>query len=238
MSITNDTIVGELTAQDYRTATVFKKYAIDFCCNGNRTIKEACEATDIKPAGMIEELQSAISAKTDTLIDFKTWPADLLADYIEKKHHRYVKNQALEIKPYLHKICKVHGDLHPELSKIEQLFNDAVVELTTHMDKEETILFPFVRKMIQEEQPQRSTAFRTVQNPIEVMMLEHNVEGERFREINALSNNYTPPQDACNTYRVAFALLREFEEDLHLHIHLENNILFPQAIALEKSLAN
>ncbi len=238
MSITNETIVGELTAQDYRAASVFKKFAVDFCCNGNRTIKEVCEMTDINPADIIGALQSALTVNNDTALDFKTWPADLLADYIEKKHHRFVKDQAIEIKPYLHKISKVHGDIHPELYTIEKLFNAGVDELTTHMEKEESVLFPFVRKMKQEKFPQQNIAFRSIKNPIETMMLEHNVEGERFREISALSNSYTPPPDACNTYRVAFALLKAFEEDLHLHIHLENNILFPQAIALEKSLAN
>lgn len=238
MSITNDSIVGEITAQDYRTASVFKKYGIDFCCNGNRSLQNVCLDKNIISEKIIEELQATINKKDDTVIDFKSWPADLLADYIEKKHHHYIKSKAAEIKPYLHKICKVHGNLHPELYEIEKHFIAAIDELTTHMQKEEKTIFPFVRNMVHEKEKYRPTGLGSVQNPIDEMMHEHDVEGERFREIEKLSNRYTPPQGACNTYRITFALLKEFEDDLHLHIHLENNILFPNAIALEKKFAN
>ncbi|MBS1754811.1 MAG: iron-sulfur cluster repair di-iron protein [Ferruginibacter sp.] len=238
MSIKYDSIVGEITAQDYRTASVFKKYGIDFCCNGNRSLQNVCLDKNIMPEKIIEELQATINKKDDTVIDFKSWPADLLADYIEKKHHHYIKSKAAEIKPYLHKICKVHGSLHPELYEIEKHFNAAIDELITHMQKEEKTIFPFVRNMVHEKEKYRPTGLGSVQNPIVEMMHEHDVEGERFREIEKLSNHYTPPQGACNTYRITFALLKEFEDDLHLHIHLENNILFPNAIALEKKFAN
>ena len=238
MSITNDSIVGELTAQDYRTASVFKKYNIDFCCNSNRSLQDVCLDKNIISEKIIEELQATINKKDDTVIDYKSWPADLLADYIENKHHQYVRSKSLEIKPYLQKICKVHGDLHPELFAIEKHFNAAVDELAIHMHKEEKTLFPFVRNMVHEKEKYKRTGLGSVQNPIDEMMHEHDVEGERFREIEKLSNHYTPPQGACNTYRITFALLKEFEDDLHLHIHIENNILFPNAIAMEKKLAN
>lgn len=164
-----------------------------------------------------------------------------MADYIEKKHHRYVEEKTREITPYLDKICRVHGDRHPELFEINEHFNATAGELAAHMKKEELILFPFVRKMAkakQENTKLEAPHFGTVENPIQMMMHEHTAEGERFRKIETLSNNYTPPEDACNTYRVTFALLKEFEADLHLHIHLENNILFPKAIELEKQLKN
>ena len=136
--------------------------------------------------------------------------------------------------PFLHKVVKVHGDKHPELIEIEKLFNECAIELTTHMQKEEMILFPFVRKMVTGAESIATPIFGTVQNPIKMMMHEHENEGDRFRKIAALTNNYTAPADACNTYTVTYLLLQEFEEDLHLHIHLENNILFPKAIALEQ----
>lgn len=237
MQITKGTIVGDLVAKDYRTATVFKQNGIDFCCNGNRTLEEVCKQKEMSVTNIIGELNQVSQQISAAQTDFNTWPLDLLADYIEKKHHRYVEEKIQEIKPYLDKICKVHGEHHPELYEINQLFNDSAGELAMHMKKEELILFPAVRRMVkaqmQKTTPERPQ-FGSVNNPIKMMMHEHNNEGERFRKIEELSNKYNPPQDACNTYRVSFAMLKEFEDDLHLHIHLENNILFPKALELEK----
>jgi regulator of cell morphogenesis and NO signaling len=232
-------IIGELVARDYRTASVFKKYSIDFCCQGNRTIEEACEKKNIDTKKVLEDLVAMMEAKSESTTDYQSWPLDLLADYIEKKHHRYVQEKTLEIQPYLDKICKVHGERHPELLEIKEEFNASAGELAAHMKKEELILFPFIRKMTKaklENTKVDAAHFGTVKNPIQMMMNEHTVEGHRFMKIEELTNNYTPPQDACNTYRVSFALLKEFEQDLHLHIHLENNILFPRAIEIEKEL--
>ena len=232
-------IIGELVAKDYRTASVFKKYSIDFCCQGNRTIEEACEKKNIDTKKVLEDLVAMMESKSESTTDYQSWPLDLLADYIEKKHHRYVQEKTLEIQPYLDKLCKFHGERHPELLKIKEEFNASAGELAAHMKKEELILFPFIRKMTQAKMENikvDAAHFGTVINPIQMMMDEHTVEGNRFRKIEELSNNYTPPQDACNTYRVSFSLLKEFEQDLHLHIHLENNILFPKAIEIEKEL--
>jgi regulator of cell morphogenesis and NO signaling len=239
MNIQENQIIGELVAQDYRTAAVFKSFGIDFCCKGNRTINEVCESRNIEPVLLIENLEQVIVNQENRITDYQSWRIDLMADYIEKKHHRYVEEKTLEIKPYLDKICKVHGDRHPELFEINEHFIATTGELAQHMKKEELIIFPFVRKMMKAEQEDLKIAaphFGTIQNPIQMMMDEHTTEGDRFRKIEELSNNYTPPQDACNTYSVTFALLKEFEQDLHLHIHLENNILFPKAIELEKQL--
>lgn len=241
MNIQENNIIGELVAQDYRAASVFKKYGIDFCCQGNRTIQDACEAKNIDASTVIADLNEANKTSTAGSIDYQSWPLDLLVDYIEKKHHRYVEDKTQEIKPYLDKICRVHGDRHPELLEVNNLFNEAAGELAAHMKKEELILFPFVRKIAKAKQENtiiEAPHFGTVENPIQMMMHEHNTEGERFRKIENLTNNYTPPMDACNTYRVTFALLKEFEANLHLHIHLENNILFPKAIELEKQIIN
>lgn len=232
-------IIGELVAKDYRTASVFKKYNIDFCCQGNRTIQEACDKRNIDSKSVLDDLDLTIQSKSETSIDFQSWPLDLLADYIEKKHHRYVQDKTLEIQPYLDKICKVHGEHNPELFEIKKEFNASAGELASHMKKEELVLFPFIRKMVKAKQENKdvdSAHFGTVRNPIQMMMDEHTIEGNRFRRIEELSNNYTPPHYACNTYLVSFALLQEFEQDLHQHIHLENNILFPKAIEIEKEL--
>nr|WP_315147992.1 iron-sulfur cluster repair di-iron protein [uncultured Flavobacterium sp.] len=240
MNIQENQIIGELVAKDYRTASVFKKYGIDFCCQGNRTINQACEKKNIDSKSVVNDLDAVIQAQGDNTTDYKSWTLDLLADYIEKKHHRYVVEKTAEILPYLDKICRVHGERHPELFQINEHFNKTAGELAMHMKKEELILFPFVRKLAtakHEGSKVIAPPFGTVQNPIEAMMQEHTNEGERFRLIEELTNNYTAPQDACNTYAVTFGLLKEFEQDLHLHIHLENNILFPKAIELEKELS-
>ena len=239
MTIQDDHIIGEMVANDYRTASVFKKYNIDFCCQGNRTINDACQAKDIDQKLVILDLNEVLQSSADVATDFQSWPLDLLAEYIEKKHHRYVETKTLEIKPYLEKICRVHGERHPELLEISEHFNATAGELAMHMKKEELLVFPFIKRMVRAEKEETELVVSkagSLKNLIDSMMDDHATEGERFRKIDELSRNYTPPEDACNTYRVTFALLKEFEQDLHMHIHLENNILFPKAIELEEKL--
>ncbi|WP_458627906.1 iron-sulfur cluster repair di-iron protein [Winogradskyella sp. PC D3.3] len=229
--------IGQYVADDFRTAAVFSKYKIDFCCNGNRTVEEACEKKGIDSDKLMEEIDFVLNSRFGETIDYKSWPLDLLAEYIEKKHHRYVEEKIPVLRQFLDKLCRVHGERHPELFKINELFTASAGELSAHLKKEELILFPFIKKMVAAKLKGGavpSPQFGTVENPITMMMEEHDTEGERFREIDKLSNNYTPPEDACNTYKVTFAMLDEFEKDLHLHIHLENNILFPEAIKLEQ----
>ncbi|HTO15292.1 MAG TPA: iron-sulfur cluster repair di-iron protein [Edaphocola sp.] len=236
MSISKETIVGDLVAKDYRTASVFGRNGIDFCCNGNRSIEEACKADALNPEELVAELQEVSKENQGGSIDYQSWPIDLLADYIEKKHHRYVESKGAEIIPYLDKIANVHGDNHPELFEVQSMFKESIGELAAHMKKEELLLFPYVRKMVQAKNSNIDKVpapFGTVQNPIRNMMHEHDGEGERFRKISALTNNYTVPEDGCNSYKVTLAMLQEFEQDLHLHIHLENNILFPKSIEME-----
>ena len=239
MDISEKTIVGELVARDYRTASVFQSFGIDFCCKGGRPIDEACAAKQVAAADVVDALQQAVRNPADNSPDFNAWPIDLLADYIEKTHHRYVERRTQEIMPFLQKVVRVHGDRHPELFDVERLFTASAGELAMHMKKEELVLFPYIRKMVEAGlagDDLTPPAFGTVSNPIAMMHHEHDTEGERFRQIAGLTDDYTPPADACNTYRVTFALLKEFEEDLHRHIHLENNILFPKAVALESHL--
>lgn len=229
--------VGSLTAENYRVATIFKKYGIDFCCNGGITVEAAAIKKGINLTTLANELKNELAAKPENNIDFKQWPLDLLVDYIEKKHHRYVREQIPAIGAFLNKLCKVHGERHPELFEINALFNASAIDLNAHLEKEEKILFPFIKKMVLAGGAV-AVPFGTVENPVAMMMHEHDVEGERFRKIAALSSNYTAPVDACNTYRVTYGLLHDFENDLHHHIHLENNILFPAAIALEQGNNN
>jgi regulator of cell morphogenesis and NO signaling len=237
MTLQEMTTIGDFVAKDYRTATIFSKYGIDFCCKGQRTIDEVCSKMNLNEPQLLRELNAVLATKNDTENDFDSWSLDVLIDYIEKKHHRFVEEKTQILIPFLDKLCSIHGDNHPELFEINQLFKDSAQELASHMKKEEMILFPFVKEMINATKSHGTIGkpfFETVKNPISAMMNEHDAEGERFRTIAALSNNYTTPEDACNTYRATYAMLQEFEQDLHKHIHLESNILFPKAKALEK----
>lgn len=236
-----ETTVGAVVAADYRTAAIFSKYGIDFCCNGNKSIEDACHQGGISAEEVHAELEKVKKniPEGDTANDYNSWPLDLLADYVERKHHRYVKEQLPVITGYIDKICSVHGDKHPELLQIQPIFAFSARELSEHMQKEEKILFPYIRQLAlaAEGKGERPSAFfGSVKNPIWMMTHEHDAEGQRFRSIRELSGGFATPADGCNTYRTTYSLLDAFEKDLHLHIHLENNILFPKAIELEQKL--
>lgn len=240
MNTLGKTPIGEIVAQDFRTAALFSKLGIDFCCKGNRTLEEVSQKNDLDLHTVSAQINEILEAKGNSNINFKAWPLDLLADYVEKTHHRYIEEKTPVIQTFLAKISKVHGSNHPELLEVEKLFTESAQNLAAHMKKEELILFPFIRKMMQSQltnQPLVKPQFGSVDNPIEMMKHEHDVEGGNFRELFRLTNGYTPPNDACSTYRTAFLMLQEFEQDLHTHIHLENNILFLRAQELEKTLA-
>lgn len=239
MEITKETIVGDVVAEDYKMASVFEKYGIDFCCNGDKSIQDACAKKNIDAEALIKELGEPIQVSAGVERGYNTWPLDLLADYIEKTHHRYVETQIGEITPYLDKIVKVHGEHHPELAEVQSIFKEAAGEFAQHMKKEELMLFPQIRKMVKAKEKNESfkAAFGTLQTPIKGMLADHDHQGDAFEKISALTNHYTTPEDGCNTYRLTLGMLKEFEDDLHLHIHLENNILFPKAIVMEETFA-
>jgi len=236
MNTVEQLTVGEYVANDFRTAALFSKYGIDFCCKGNRTLEEVCIKKGINPADLENEINSVLESKNDNAIDFKSWSPTLLIDYIIEKHHSYVEEKSEVLLQFLDKLCKVHGERHPELFEINSLFKMSAGDLAQHMKKEELILFPFIQKMVKaqkDSQPIQEPHFGTVENPIAMMKDEHSIEGERFDKIATLTDGFTPPEDACSTYKVTYQMLKEFEQDLHKHIHLENNILFPKAIELQ-----
>ncbi len=231
--------IGSIVADDFRTATIFNKYKIDFCCNGHKNFGEVCEAKKIDIDALTNELDSVINSTQKANVDFQSWPLDLLADYIEKKHHRYIEQRSPEIKAYLDKLCKVHGNNHPELFKINELFSEGAGELAQHMKKEELMLFPKIKGLVKLVEKNNSEANKkpgSVSSIVQAMIAEHENEGVRFKQIAELTDNYSVPADGCSTYNVTFSLLKEFEEDLYMHIHLENNILFPGTIELEKKV--
>ena len=238
--LTQEKTIGDFVAENFRTAEVFKKYNIDFCCKGGRTVEEACDKKKVSPEEIYKELEEVANRKSED-IDFNSWPLDLLADYVEKTHHRYVEEKSAMLIPYLNKLCKVHGERHPELFEINELFIGSAQDLAAHMKKEELILFPFIKQMVEAKkngEPLPAPRFGTVENPVAMMKHEHEAEGERFVKIAELTNNYEFPDDACGTYQVTYKMLEDFQNDLHKHIHLENNILFPKAIAMEKNILN
>ena len=240
MEITKQVTIGEMVANDHRAATVFESLGISFCCNGSQTLEDACESKKIDVISVTEALDQVQTKQGVGSMDLNFWPLNILADYIEKKHHRFIEDRIPLLLLYLNKLCKVHGEVHRELLEITQLFSQTVKELRSQMEKEESILFPYIRKMLKKYNEGVLTVeapyFRSVRNPIMMMMQEHEREGIRFEKIASLTNNFMPPADACNTYRVTYALLDEFKSDLHTNIHLVNNILFPKTIDMEDNL--
>lgn len=232
--------VGDYVAQDFRTAALFSKYGIDFCCKGNRLLADVCDAKFLNVDIIENELAAIINMKDSDGIDFKAFSPNLLIDYIVEQHHQYVEEKTKPLLFYLEKLCKVHGTAHPELFEINHLFKDGAGALAQHMKKEELLLFPFIKKLAsaaKNKQKVESPHFGSVENPIAAMKDDHEEEGERFAKIATLTNNYTPPADACETYKVTYAMLKDFEQDLHKHIHLENNILFLKAKQLQEECA-
>ncbi len=232
--------VAEVVSENIKAAHVFKKYGIDFCCGGNISIKQACEKNAVNAESLIKDLQE-IGKITNFNENFNAWEIDYLVDHILNTHHIYVKETLPVMIQYASKVARVHGEHAPETIRINEIVEEVAVELMNHLLKEEQVLFPIVKEMKEaQNKGEKVAAFHcgSVNNPIFVMEAEHDHAGDAFKEIEKLSNQFTPPEWACNTFKALYSLLKEFQEDLHQHVHLENNILFPKAIALEKSVLN
>jgi regulator of cell morphogenesis and NO signaling len=233
----NDETLGQIAAKDLHKAQVFKKYGLDFCCGGKKTVKEACAEKGLDVTKVEQELQQADRMPSSRPLPYNDWSLDFLADYIVNTHHSYVKKNLPDIKAYAEKVMRVHGNRHPELLRVNQLVLEVYNELMAHLVKEEQVLFPYVKELVVAQgsgATKHAAHFGTVQNPINMMEMEHEVVGKNLAEIREITNNFTLPEDACASYSLLYRMLDEFEEDLHLHVHLENNILFPQAVQLEK----
>ena len=222
--------VGKIVAQNFRTAKILTEKGIDFCCKGGITLTEACRLKDVSLETLLTELEDTLSQPYRH--DYEGMDLRDLIRHIVKVHHQYIESTVPALKAYLEKLCQVHGGRHPELHEINRLFFEASDALIKHMKKEELILFPYIHAMCEANEigyPLSRPHFGHISNPVSMMKEEHDTEGERFREISRLSGNYQCPPDGCQTYRVAYEMLKDFEADLHKHIHLENNILFPKA---------
>lgn len=231
--------VASFVTENYKTADIFKKYHIDFCCGGGVSLNNICETKQLDLNKIVNELENIMKIDQVDTVDYDSWELDKLANHILDKHHTYIREASPTLNPYLLKLRKVHGENHPELIKIQELFFKLSSDLDNHLLKEENILFPYILKLYKaslEKDSNKGEFFGTIKNPITCMKSEHDTAGDEIKEIRFLTNNYTVPADGCNTYRVAFKKLEEFEADLFTHIHLENNILFPKAIELESKL--
>ena len=233
-----DKTLAEIVTDNIRSAIIFEEAGLDFCCKGKRSLKDACAEKKVDVQKIVNELIN-LSGDGNETQNVDDWQLDFLVDYIMNNHHQYVRRMIPVITLHADKVASVHGKNHLETIKIADLFLAVREELEMHMMKEERILFPQIKQMIlnQKENSQFfPPAFGTIQNPIRMMEYEHTNAGDALYQIRELSNNYSHPEDACNTFKALYSELKEFEEDLHKHIHLENNILFPKSIELESQL--
>jgi regulator of cell morphogenesis and NO signaling len=227
--------VGELVAADFRAAAVFEQFGIDFCCSGRRTLDEACRAAAADAAAVAHAL-IALPPAIDTDDDAARWPIPRLIDFIVSTHHAYVRSAMPAITRHLAKLIEVHGSRHAELPRVAAYFDQIVADLDQHMLKEEQILFPYVRDLDESGDGcgRTQSPFGTVANPIRMMEREHQEVGDALRLIRELTRGYAAPGDGCTTYAITMAELHQFERDLHRHVHLENNVLFPAAVRIEQ----
>ncbi len=237
----NDTMleqtVGDIVTQDFRTAAVFQRHGIDFCCGGGRTLQSACETQGIDPAPLLQELATANTAAGQQELRYADWDPDFLADFIVQTHHTYLNRIMPVITGWGDKVAAAHGANHPEVIPISDHVASVCRELTQHMFKEEQILFPAIKSLVAARRNGTlfTAPFGSIANPIRMMEAEHENAGNALAEIRRLSGGFTLPADACNTFTAFYTELAVFEADLHRHVHLENNILFPRAIAMEQA---
>ncbi len=229
--------VGEIVAKNIKTADIFAKNKIDFCCKGNLLLSDVVKEKELNEEEILKQIQEILNENDKG--DFSNLSNAELIDNIVNTHHKYVKESFEILSPLVKKVYEVHGEAHPELKEIKYLYFDSVNEFNMHMQREENVLFPFINLITKADKEGNQIPrphFVTVNNPIARMMKDHADEGERFEKIERLTNNYTPPADACNSYKYLYSKLKEFQDDLFQHIHKENNILFPRAIEIEKRI--
>jgi regulator of cell morphogenesis and NO signaling len=232
--------LSQIVNKNFRAAAVFEKYKLDFCCRGNRPIAEACSDSGLDAANIISELYSIGEENTVNSFTPDKWELNFLIDYIINTHHSYVRSMIPVIGAHAEKVALVHGKNHPETKEVAKSFSIIYKDLKQHMMKEEEILFPHIKRLVDIKKSgsrYEMPYFGSVKNPIALMEAEHQSAGDELYGIRSLTNNYNPPEDACNTYTILYKELKDFEEDLHRHIHLENNILFPKSSELERQVS-
>ena len=238
-TMTTAKTVGELAAENPAAARVFEKLGIDYCCHGGRKLEEACRAAGL-PVEMAEDALEMAVETARAASPVRNWNAEPLADliaHIRNTHHQYTRTEAARLGLLFEKVCAAHAAHHPELNRMRETFGALTHELGLHLMKEEMVLFPYIVRMEEaaiEKSPFPPAPFGSVRNPVAMMMSEHDGAGAALSDLRAASNGYTIPPEACASYRALYQALAAFEADLHQHIHLENNVLFPRAIVMEQ----
>jgi regulator of cell morphogenesis and NO signaling len=227
--------VGDLVAEDYRVAAVFEKLGIDFCCGGQTPLTTICRDKGLDPASVLNEIEAVKQAPIERGHNYAAWELSFLADYIINTHHSYLDENIDQIAAYSRKIAEVHGGHHPEVIEIAAIFGKIAADMTAHLKEEEEILFPTIKRIdaaIKTGKVPAEDDRETIQSSLEKLHLEHEAIGDAVHAIRHLAKDYAIPADVCNTFVVTYRMLKEFEDDLHKHVHLENNILFPKAARL------
>ncbi len=241
MLIDKNKTVRDLAVENPAATRVFEKFKIDYCCGGHISFEKACQNAGVEMNQVAEMLEKTVNGSAQNNLsdtDFTTMSLASLSDYIVRKHHVFTRDENERITALLEKACSVHGGNHAELFDIQKVFGALRLELENHMLKEERMLFPYIALMessLNFGQPIPSAPFGSAKNPVKVMVEEHDAAGEHLREIRRFSDHFAAPDDACITYQTLYGALEEYEKDMHQHIHLENNILFPKAIEMEGS---
>lgn len=239
MSIMGDRKVGEIAAANPSATRVFEEAGLDYCCGGQKSLHDACLHAGVSEEEILGRLRENQAAVDENDRNWLSAPLGELTEHIRTKHHQYVREAVRRIQPLAAKVKGVHGANHPELSDIEKLFTEVANEMIAHMQKEERILFPYIESVERASQGKESIEkpfFQTVRNPVHMMMQEHDASAAVVAKIREKSGAYAPPDDACASYRALYRELQEFETDLHQHVHLENNVLFPHAAELEPTV--
>ena len=226
-----DINIGEIVTQDFRAAEIFKNAGIDFCCGGSQSLEQACKEKKLDSSVLETELAKLEMTTVNAMHNFNEWNLDFLCDYIVNTHHKTVMKLLPQLTVYTQKIAQVHGANHQELIAISALFAEINTELLQHLRNEEEVLFPAIKELLINNSDE---AKATIISEINRIKGEHEFAGGAMDKINVLSDNYSVPADGCSTYQVAYKLLEQFEDDLHIHVHLENNILYPKALSLAK----
>ena len=224
--------VGDFVAEDYRTAKVFEKYGIDFCCGGKVPLAAACRERGIDCAAIQREIEAATSEPVERSQNFAAWGLPFLSDYIINTHHGYLKENTEQIAVYARKIAEVHGSRHPEVVEIAGIFDKIATDMAAHLREEEEVLFPAIKRIDAARKDGTAPEAKDVEALKACLVKlnhEHDEIGEAVHTIRHLAKGYALPADACTTFTVTYRMLKEFEDDLHKHVHLENNILFPKA---------
>ena len=241
MTLNTTKTVRELALEVPNATRVFERLKIDYCCGGGRNIAEACAAVGVRVDELSQLLDGAGASTQDGARDYRTGPLADLIRHILDTHHVYTREESARIQALLEKVCGKHGEHHPHLFEVRELFLKLDADLQPHLFKEEQILFPYILRL----EAARTAGgmppfapFGTVNNPVRMMLSEHDTAGDLLREIRAAASDFRAPDDACMSFRALFRALEDFEADLHQHIHLENNVLFPRAVELEASAYN